>query len=155
MKCITVCVGYDDLFKITLPLNKHHFTDYLVVTHHDDYHTCKLCAEHNIQCFSTNAFYEDNARFNKGKAMEEGFDVLGRDGWIMILDADTILPRTIDWSFLEIGKLYGPRRHLLDDHLSYTPDLNWKTLPIRPDHEFAGYCTIAHADDPVLKALEG
>lgn len=149
MKAITVCVDYADLLSITLPRNKHHFTDYLVVTSYTDEATLALCAEHNIHCFQTNAFYEQGAMFNKGLAMEQGFDVLGRDGWITVLDADIVLPKMINCENTN-GYLFSPHRYMLLDPTLFTDHLDWSTLPERQDFEAAGYCQIFNADDPHL-----
>jgi hypothetical protein len=102
----------------------------------------------------TDVFFEDDAPFAKGKAVEEGFDYLGREGWICVLDADTLLPKEeVDWSILEPGNLYSPYRKILYDPATYTDELDWNLLGIREDVEFAGYCQIFHASDPVLQTF--
>ncbi len=150
MKAITICVDYSDILKLTLPRNRSHFSDYLIVTTFDDYDTQTLAAEYGCSTFLTNAFYRHGAMFNKGLAMEEGFDVLGREDWIMVLDADTILPTDACFDDSEIGKLYSPYRHMLEEVERYDALLDWSTLPVRPDFEHCGYCTYFHASDSHL-----
>lgn len=154
MKAITVCVEYDDLLAISLPENARHFDRMLVVTSPTDHATTLVANSfENVLAYHTDAFYRRGADFNKGLALEEGFNVLGRDGWICILDADTVLPRDVDFSMLEIGKLYCPKRRILTDPTQWSRGLDWSTLPTPPVIEHAGYCQIFHADDPIIKGL--
>lgn len=149
MNAITVCVNYSDLLKITLPRNRRHFNDYLIVTSHDDLETVRVAAKNNCSCFQTNAFYLHGAMFNKGLAMEQGFDVLGREGQICILDADIVLPQYATFD-IEIGKLYSPYRFMLDKVEDYNDELEWGRLPTRQDFEHCGYCTYFDTRDPHL-----
>lgn len=151
MKAITVCVDYAPLLAKTLPHNAIHFDRMVVVTTPEDRATLDLCAEFcNVTAFATRAFYEKNALFNKGKAMEEGFDILGRSGWMMVLDADIVLPHQLPED-LECGNLYSPFRRMCFDG-EWDGDFDWVDYPRYGDREFAGYCQVFHADDPALKA---
>lgn len=148
MKAITVCVEYDDLLAITLPLNLRHFEQILVVTSPHDYRTRSICAKlPNVVCYITDAFWRDGASFRKWLAVEEGFDALGRDDWTCHIDADTLLPETVDWSVLERGNLYSARRRMLVEPKEWRPDLNWKALPLVNDRELPGCVHVFHADD--------
>lgn len=148
---ITVCVQYDDLLARVLPRNLQHLDEVVVVTSPADLRTIELARQFSkVRLHITDAFYRYDAIFNKGLAMEEGFDVLGRHGWIMVFDADTVLPKTIDWSFLTPGFMYTPQRHILQRPDQWSEDLDWAVLPIRPENEWAGYCQVFHADDPLL-----
>jgi len=154
MNAITVCVGYDDYLRRTLPFNRQHFGRVLVVTSLEDKET-ELRAQsygNDVCPYATNAFYHEGAKFNKGRALEEGFDILGREGWIMVIDADVVLPEKLDpgprgW---ERGCIYSPQRRLCLDAENFTPSLDWATLPYGPEKdvfpfEFAGYCQVFHA----------
>lgn len=153
MNAITVCYGYDDLLSITLPRNARHFDHILVVTHPDDARTKWVVdGVANANWYATTAFHRLGAPFDKGSAMEEGFSILGRRGWLCILDADTILPPVWD-SPTEIGCLYSPWRRCLEDPRAFHDDLDWTELSEgweRRNGEFAGYCQIFHATDPAL-----
>lgn len=162
MKAIIVCVEYDDLLAITLPRNARHFDEVLVVTSFADGGTeeeawrARTRIGGRVRLHKTDAFYRNGAAFNKGLAMEEGFDVLGRDGWICILDADTLLPDGLSLALegLKRGHLYSPYRRCLLDPAEYHDDLDWSTLregPERQSGEFAGYCQMFHGGDPVLQ----
>lgn len=156
MRAVIVCVDYSDYLAITLPINRHHFEDMLVITSLDDTATIRLANTNDCKVHATNSFY-DNAYFNKYKALEQGLDIFGRHGWLCILDADIVWPHIIQpippdrFRFpkeyienplnLTIGKLYVPQRHMC-------PSIE-ELGPVR-DEEFAGYSQIFHASDPVL-----
>ena len=146
---LVVCVEYDDFLDITLPRNCKHFDKTLVVTTHDDVQTQAVTLRNGCECFATQAFYRDDAMFNKGAAVEEGFDVLGRSGWICIWDADVLMPRFMPLGNLEESCLYTPIRRILEDptqHEQYMEESRWSTLhsPTR-EHEFNGYFQLFHA----------
>lgn len=151
MNSITVCVEYDDFLQITLPRNLRHFTDTLVVTSPEDQKTQALTKYLGCKCLVTDVFYRDGASFNKGAAMEEGFDYLGREGWICVWDADIVMP--VEWSFNRNPScLYSPARRILEDPTLFTDDLDWKTLRNSTNiNEFAGYFQLFHSS--ALKKL--
>ena len=145
IKSLAVCVEYDDFLAITLPRNMRHFTRTLVVTSPADTRTQDLAKQHGAECYVTDAFYRNGAAFNKGLAIEEAFDVLGRDGWICVWDADIVMPDCIQFP-REIDCLYSPARHILDDPATYSDDLTWLTLPSPTQpHEFDGYFQMFHS----------
>lgn len=146
---IIVCVDYWDYLRITLPHNRHHFNHILVVTSPNDIKTKELCEKHGVAYLSTDAFYKQGALFNKWLALEEGLDVLGRQGWISILDADVILPETIYAPPLEIGNLYGPKRRMGTHPL---PENKWGEVPLWELAEFSGFMQVFHGSDPHLPA---
>lgn len=74
-----------------------------------------MAAQYNFDTYGTNAFYDNGAVFNKWAALEEGLDVLGRKGWICLMDADVVWPEKVTLN-LEPGKLYSPLRRM---HESY------------------------------------
>jgi hypothetical protein len=94
MRAILVSVGYTDLLRITLPYNRQHFDDVLVVTSPADAPNVEpLADESRARLFVTDAFYRDGADFNKWLALEEGLDFYGREGWLCLMDADVLWPR--------------------------------------------------------------
>jgi hypothetical protein len=149
-RSLVVCVEYDDFLAVTLDHNRRLFTDTLVITSPDDHRTQELAARLSVRCHITDAFYRDGASFNKGAAVEEGFDVLGREGWICVWDADIILPREIYFK-RDDRALYSPKRVLLTD-LSpesvarRSNDESWDDLPCPTQpHEFDGFTHLFHA----------
>jgi hypothetical protein len=155
IRAVTVCVDFDDFLRITLPRNLHHFREVWVVTTSQDARTQQYARSvPGVRLHVTDAFYRDGATFNKGLAIEEAFEAMGRKGWLMHLDADILLPRYVDWTFREIGHLYGPYRCVLEDVQSFQDGMSWEaTVVHRESHRFSGYCQLFHATDPHLAQL--
>ena len=150
MNAIVTCVEYDDILALTLPRNAHHFDKVLVVTAPQDRKTEAVVASvENAERWPTNAFYRDGCHFNKGAAIEEGFDVLGREGWICVIDADVVMPHTIGWPVMVCGFLYVPHRRMCPNIGPW--DANWTVYPTTRDRDHAGFCQFFHADDPALR----
>jgi hypothetical protein len=148
MRGITVCVGYDDYLAITIKTNINILSELCVITSPEDKDTQNLARSYGASVFITDAFTRYGAKFNKGLAMEEGLDFFGRKDWMLILDADIILPDTIKTEDLKIGNLYGMYRRMLEN--PDWPYLYKELLPIGQDTEFPGYFQLFHADDPAL-----
>lgn len=148
MRAVTVCVDYSDYLAITLSINRQYFDEFMIVTTPTDIETLQVAYDNECETFITNEFYENGAVFNKWIALEHGLDIFGRAGWLCLLDADIVLPPFIPLEIdlgLNVGNLYVPERY---NSLTYTDD--WTDLPYNPDEEFAGYCQMFHASDPVL-----
>lgn len=164
IRAIIVSVDYADLLSITLPYNRHHFSEVMVVTSYNDEDTVRVAQENGAHVYRTNAFYTDGAVFNKFRALEEGLDAFGRYGWMCIMDADVLWPKHIDWSFLDMdyqkaynnfemeeGYLYTPLRRMCEDITAVPHEPYWKSYPLHPQQiEWAGYTQIFHAEDPHL-----
>lgn len=176
MRAFLVCVDYADILKVTLPYNRHHFTDVWVVTTERDAATREVALENRARVFATDAFYRNGAKFNKWLALEECLDYAGRLGWIALMDADVLWPKDVGlvdrgdrlvWLAepgepgcaieQRIGTLVTPRRRMAPWPLRYDSPLpgderTWAEFPLhRNDAEWAGYTQIFHADDPVLR----
>lgn len=149
LKAILVSVDYADLLAITLPYNRHHFDSVMVVTTPTDKATIDLAAKYKCWTHCTNAFYDNGAKFNKWKALEEALDVYGREGWMCIMDADVLWPRDIPSYERVEGNLYTPlRRMFLNVELPIPPEDRWVDSPLHKQQaEFAGYTQIFHASD--------
>jgi len=145
---LTVSVGpwYADLLRITLPLNMRHLTECLVVTAPGDPSVTVASAVPGVRVFETDAFTRFGAVFNKGFAVEEAFDVIGRHGWVWIWDADIVFPPSIPFGLLRPDCLHGMRRRILDDPSQWSPSLDWKSLPRWPDGGPIGFAQLFHAD---------
>jgi hypothetical protein len=145
MNSIVVCVEFDDFLALTLPRNKRHFGRTLVVTSCADVSTQKLALENSCECFVTDSFYEHGAMFNKGLALEKGLDVLGREGWICIWDADIVMPNSIEFDKSK-ECLYTALRRTLDFPQDFSDDLDWETVPVTGlECEYPGYFQLFHA----------
>lgn len=172
LRAILVCVDYSDLLAITLPYNRHHFSEVMVVTSFNDAATVKVALDNGASLYQTDVFYHYGAVFNKFAALEKALDCFGRHGWMCIMDADVLWPRHIDWTFL-IDHLFEPEDptdpnsplEMQDSQFLYTPlrrmmldvtqpvpqEPYWKTFPLHPQQvEWAGYTQIFSAYDPHL-----
>lgn len=151
LRAFIVSVGYDDLLDVSLGYNSHHFGEVNVITSMTDEDTWRVAERYGCNVFCTDAFYDDNADFNKWKALEEGLDWFGRNGWICLMDADIIWPEVIPSLDLHVGNLYTPLARICVDVSRVPGEPSWGKYPLRPNQvEWAGYTQIFHATDPHL-----
>lgn len=173
LRAITVCVDYADLLALTLPYNHHHFSEVWVVTSPEDRKTFNLVGglrgeRSKLNVFGSDAFHRNGAKFNKWLALEEGLDAMGREGWLCLMDADVLLPKSLEirveyetvklWTptsptfYLDRGQLCTPLRRMHPTIPTLPPEEStWRKYPLHPNtREWAGYCQIFHASDPVL-----
>lgn len=145
MKAIIVCVEYDDILELTLPYNRHHFDSVVVVTTPQDTATQAIATANNCIVHLSNDFYANGAHFNKWIPLEQGLDVLGRDGWLVIMDADVAWPKRATFNELDQSVMYSPRRYM-NPHYSIPPESRWHSYPMHGvRHIWAGYTQIFHA----------
>jgi len=146
MKSLVVCVEFDDFLAVTLPRNLRHFERTVVVTSVADFATHRLVRDCGCETVVTDVFYERHAHFNKGAAVEMAMDVLGRDGWICIWDADIVMPHSIEFD-KNPAHLHTATRRTLADPTAFRDDLDWNTVPITGlDAEYPGYFQLFHAE---------
>lgn len=152
---VTVCVEYDDLLGITLARNMRMLDECWVVTSPNDTATQALCAQvPGVKCFVTDAFYRGGAKFNKGLALEECFEAMGRHGWILIWDADTLFPDVQpNLPGLQPNVLYGAQRLLLRDASQWTPAFDWRNASPTKDRIGTGYFQLFHALSSTIAKL--
>lgn len=127
---IIVCVNYSDFLVHTLPHNKTHFNNLIVVTDTKDLKTKKVCDYFHVRCLQTDIFYEKNNSFNKGAAINYGLQHLSKQDWVVHLDADIYLPpltRTILENLpLQKQKIYGIDRLMCPNYEQW---INFLNLP--------------------------
>lgn len=154
---ITVSVNYAPLLAITLVQNMRHLSSCLVITSPDDEDTKEVARSvPGVTVFETDAFTRpgiDGTKplMNKGLAIEEGFDVLGREGLLLIWDADCLFPSEIPFEHIRPGFLHGCKRRILEDPTKWTPDLDWRMCQPSHDGSPVGFFQLFHADDPLLR----
>lgn len=152
MRAILVSVDYSDLLAITLPFNRHHFEEVLVVTSKSDHKTQHIAHANQADTYCTDVFWDDGAAFNKWRALEDGLNYFGRRGWMTIMDADVLWPKKLPWNFknymLDRDCLYTPRRRMKYDVTTpVPPDDEWNKFELHPQQiEFAGYSQVFHAE---------
>ena len=134
-----VSVDYADLLAITLPYNRHHFSEIWVVTSSADEQTKAVAQAHGAHVFVTDSFYANGAAFNKWLALEEGLDAMGRDGWLCLMDSDVLWPMDVISAeyirTLVIGMQHGSIKQ--DTHLKIGTICSplrrmWNTFPHNP-----------------------
>jgi len=153
VKGIVVSVEYDDLLAITLPRNARHLTEIVVVTSPADARTQEVVRSvPSARCFITDAFTRNGESFNKGAALEEAFDDLGRDGWIVIWDADILFPNSMPFVDLDERYLYGAPRRLLE-----RPPLprTWANLRLSHETGYPGYFQLFHGPSAKFRPWYG
>ena len=113
IECVTVSVGYGDFLAETIRENLPVLDNLVIVTGTDDYKTIQVCRKHSVHCVTSNE-YARNGSFNKYRLMQRALDQIGGQNWILILDADIILPRRfrdmVDWAHLDPTCIYGADR---------------------------------------------
>jgi hypothetical protein len=115
LEIVTVCVGFDDILKITLAHNHRHTDNFIVVTNHHDKATQRLCQEFSVRCVQTDLFHKNNRPFNKGAGINPGFGHFQFHGWRLHIDADILLPDNFrrllfNHTHLEQDCIYGADR---------------------------------------------
>lgn len=155
MRAILVSVDYSDILRLTLPYNRHHFSDVFVVTTPRDTETQRIATSCGAHVITTDVFYDHGAEFNKWAALEHGIDQMVRQGWFCVMDADVLWPKTLRRHRISIGTLYTPFRRMCDNIPQEVPDEStWSQFPRdHLTHHWSGYSHIFHATDPALRAL--
>lgn len=113
---IIISVDYNDFLILTLQNNKKIFDNIHVVTSENDFLCQKICKSLNVDCIVTEIMYEDDAKFNKGKAINYAIDKIKPEGFILLLDADIIVKNKIELSNLKSETLYTSGRYLIKDY---------------------------------------
>lgn len=110
---LVTCVDYAVYLRVGLPRWKSLLDRIVVVTSRHDPYTVQLCKQHDVDVYCTDAFYEQGAFFNKGKALSQTYDKLIRPvrDWLLFFDADIFPPKDLrdilDASPLDPHNLYG------------------------------------------------
>jgi hypothetical protein len=112
LEAVTTCVGFSDMLAETLAANHPHVDTHIVVTRHDDRATQEVCRKHGATCVLSDLFSKDGRNFNKGAAINAGFDYFRFHGWRLHLDVDILLPDNFrrvlfNHTHLERDCLYG------------------------------------------------
>jgi hypothetical protein len=165
LRAITVSVDYADELRLFLSCRRL-FDEVVVVTAPGD-PAVEIAREHDCLPFVTEAFWEHGAAFAKWRALERGLDVLGRRGWLAVVDCDVAWPQSLAVEpqgagllfshpagtiHLERGDLMTPLRHMRPGiPASVPPEEEWGRWPLAGNQgEWAGYSHTFHADSPWL-----
>lgn len=116
IEAVTVCVNYADFLAQSLPLNKGLFDRIVVVTTPEDRDTQRVCDLHNVLCVTTRVFGPPG-EFHKARGINVGLRHLQQDGWVVHMDADTVLPAQardiLNRADLDPTMIYGVDRSIV------------------------------------------
>lgn len=164
IEAVIVCVNYADFLEHTLPENIEQVDRLVVVTHPDDKATQALCDRYSVDWYATTEMHRDGDKFNKARAINYGISQLRCDGWILQMDADTLLPHRfkemLEHAQLEEDFIYGADRlnclnyeNWIANKHKITPQFQYRYLvtavaefPMgaRLLHKEYGYCPIGY-----------
>ena len=139
IEAVTVCVGFGDILEHAILANQGIFDRWIIVTSPDDNTTHRVCKRHGIDFVDTDSFGRRGDKFNKGLGINTGLAHIRFDEWVVVLDADILLPARTRW-FLENAELdtkciYGIDRFDLTNWENYQ---KWKH-EINPQYEWFCY----------------
>lgn len=109
---VIVSVNYNDYLAVTLSHNSKIFDNITVVTSSQDILCQKMCEKFGVNYTITDTMYDDNANFNKGKAINEGIRSIEDPDFILLMDADIIVNNKINLDSIDEDYLYSSNRHI-------------------------------------------
>ena len=116
---IIISVNYNDYLLVSLSHNIKIFENITVVTSSDDLMCQKICEKFGVNCIITDVMYENDAKFNKGKAINKGIESIIEPDFILLLDADIIVNDRIKLENIIDDNFYISDRWLCKDYNSY------------------------------------
>lgn len=111
IQAVTVCYNYSSYLKYCIN-NRELLDRWVVVTTESDVETIELCKRYSIECHFTRRIHDNGARFAKGKAINDGFALLEKSGWFLMLDCDIVLPGNFRELVAKIPNTEEARRSL-------------------------------------------
>jgi hypothetical protein len=143
IEAVIVCVNYADYLAHTLRENKILFDRVVVVTAPEDRETRRVCEYLHVECLQTDVTQSRWGKFCKGAAINVGLEALGKDGWVVHMDADIALPplarRMLQAAELDPTFLYGC------DRVMCRSFVDWVTFQSNPRLQHEDECWI-HMD---------
>lgn len=120
LRTYITCVNYSDFLRLSLPTTK--WLKPTIITRKEDTETQELAAMHGCPYYISEAW---GATFNKAAAIN---DVLDTSGWVLLLDADILLPSPFGLPDDKVP-LYGARSR----HCEKFEDFGkkWENYPYR------------------------
>jgi len=92
LEAVVTSVGFDDVLDVALGYNMAHVDTMIVITSHDDYKTQQVATKHGALVVPTDLWGKNGRKFNKGAAINAGFNYFQYNGWRLHLDSDIVLP---------------------------------------------------------------
>jgi len=150
IQVVVICVNYSDFLKITYQKNIRFFnqTNYNIITSSEDQKTIDLCVNLNIKYEIYDDFYLNSSKMNKSGAINKIQKRLYNefpDDWILLLDADIILPDNFKELFLSkcdnTMSLYSLKRKDYEEEDDF---LNSENLIDYTGINFMGFMQLYH-----------
>jgi len=116
---IVVSVNYNDLVLVSLMNNVKVFDNITIVTSTEDKMCQQICKRIGVRCVLTDSMYDSGAKFNKGKAINEGIKSLNDPDYILIIDADIVVKNKINLESLNEDYLYTSDRWICKSYGLY------------------------------------
>ncbi len=114
VECIIPSVHYADFLVETLPHNRILFDRTIVVTAPEDHKTREVCKFLNVECVLTDEYRTHWGEFVKGAGINAGIRAANKDGWLVQLDSDILLPQgfrhAVDAGCFDPAYIYGVDR---------------------------------------------
>jgi hypothetical protein len=159
IEAIVTCVDYSDCLEFFLKYNSLNFDNIIIVTSPLDLETQKLARAYNINPIVTTAFYEQDAKFNKGKAINIGYNNIKYNDWILNIDADVLLPARFRKNFFASkpnqNYLYSMRRVSIETQEQLEKVLikhNYNSLStVEHDDVGLGYFQLFNFQSPIFQ----
>lgn len=155
-----VCVNYSDFLEISLSHNLCHFDNIVVVTDKNDINTRQICESAGARCVITHRLHENGDKFNKGKALNDGIVALQRNDWVLITDADMMMPydfrRQLDARTLNPNCVYGSSRLICPSYEEWLKYLNDESTYLKWKHQKrrinigVGFFQLVHSNNKQL-----
>lgn len=150
---VCVCVDYADFLAETLPRSAAALDRVYVVTCASDEETIALCSQHAsaVEVLLSEDLHKDNAAFNKAALVRAGQCIAHErhpDAWVIVLDADILLPEDFRGLVEAAGAeedptaLYGCQRHDFHSREELAADTPSLKFPEKFSH--CGYFQMYH-----------
>jgi hypothetical protein len=98
LEAITISINYSDYLDVVLQSNKGMFDKWIIVTHSKDINTIDVCKKHSAEYIFCDEILDssDDKYFRKGLGYNKAIELLDKDGWIVHIDSDVVLPRNFN-----------------------------------------------------------
>jgi GTP:adenosylcobinamide-phosphate guanylyltransferase len=116
---VIVSVNYNDLVLVSLMNNVKIFDNITIVTSSEDKMCQQICKKFGVKCVVTDSMYDSGAKFNRGKAINEGIKSLNDPDYILIIDADIVVKNKINLESLNEDYLYTSDRWICKSYGLY------------------------------------
>lgn len=151
---VIVSVDYNDFLILTLENNIKYLENITVVTSTSDTLCKEICDKFGVKCVITDRMYEDGAKFNKGKAINEGIKSIQNPEWILLLDADIIIPNNwneiINSNIFKKDAIHICSRNIIENYDDYQRWINGEQVGKIESSKGFGYFQLFNVNSSVI-----